>query len=56
MICWLEGKREPIEQCSFHLVPHLEECALGVTVNCELIFWEVHGTLPILIVADVKIP
>jgi hypothetical protein len=56
MICWLEGKGQPIEQCSFHLVTLFQEYALGVTVNCELIFWEVHGTLPILTVADLKIP
>jgi hypothetical protein len=30
--------------CSFHLVPHFEECSPGVTVNSKFIFWEVHGT------------
>jgi hypothetical protein len=30
--------------CSFHLVPHFEECSPGVTMNSKFIFWELHGT------------
>jgi hypothetical protein len=29
----LQG-RDSTKQCSFHLVPHFEECSPGVTVNC----------------------
>ncbi len=29
------------------MVPQFEECSLQVAVNCELIFCEHHGTLPI---------
>ncbi len=37
--------RGPMEQSSFHLVPHYEECSASVTINCEFIFWEFHATL-----------
>ncbi len=36
-----------MERCSFHLVPHFEECSPGVTANCEFNFWELHETFPI---------
>jgi hypothetical protein len=30
-------------QCKFHVVPHLEECSLGVIAKCGLISWEPQG-------------
>jgi hypothetical protein len=27
-----------MEQCSFHLIPHFEECLQGITVSHEFIF------------------
>jgi hypothetical protein len=30
---------EMTKWCSFHLVPHFEECPGGVTVNLEFMFW-----------------
>ncbi len=32
-------KGEIIDQYSFHLVSHFEECRLGVNVNSKSIFW-----------------
>jgi len=31
-------KGEVMEQCSFHLIPHFEECLQGITVSHEFIF------------------
>jgi hypothetical protein len=28
----------------------------GVTVNYEFIFWELHGTFPMLVVAGLSLP
>jgi len=36
-----------MERCSFHLVPHFEECSPGVNANCEFNFWELLETFPI---------
>jgi hypothetical protein len=39
-----------------HYVLHFEECPLAVIVNCEFMFWELHGTFPTLIVAGLNLP
>jgi hypothetical protein len=38
----------------FHLVPHFEEYLQRYSENCEFIFWGLHGTFPILIVASLN--
>jgi hypothetical protein len=32
-----------MQQCNFHSVPNFEECSGGVTMKCELIFWDLLG-------------
>ncbi len=50
-------KGETIEECNSCLVPHFEECSLGVNVNSEFIFEECHGTnFPILTFAGLNLP
>ncbi len=51
------SKQETIEQCSFHLVLHFEECSRGVKCElCELdLFGELHGTFSILAVAGLNL-
>jgi hypothetical protein len=42
-----ERERERLwNNAKFILGPHVEECSLGLSVNCDLIFWELgveHG-------------
>jgi hypothetical protein len=40
-------KQNIIDQCSFHLLSHFEECSPSVIVNNEFVFGELHGTFSI---------
>ncbi len=42
-------------ECIVHLVPHFDEPSMGVAVNYEFIFGELHRTFPVLNVADLKL-
>ncbi len=38
-----------------HMVSYFEECSSRVTRNSPFMFWELHGTLPILTVTDLNL-
>jgi hypothetical protein len=45
---------ETTKLCSFHLVPPFEECSPCGNGNSEFNFWDLHGTVLILIVKGMK--
>ncbi len=42
------NRRDYRNDVVFHLIPYFEGQLLGVTANCDIIYWELHGTFPIL--------